>query len=139
VPPSTMDGIDARRGWEHAAGRLPTRHTRDRLAGAGDEPIEKTAAAVLVGERPRRRHGVAVGGARDYPNSCFGILGDFVVYFRDVSRATPGADAEPRWGDYLTVRPSAADPARYSAFGYFVDKVDGAAVQQPFYLSYGRP
>ena len=44
-------------------------------------------------------YGVAVGGASDYPNSCFGILGDFVVYFRDTSHATPGAGAEPRWGD----------------------------------------
>ena len=82
---------------------------------------------------------MVVGGARDYPNSCFGILGDFVVYFRDASAATPGADSEPRWGDYITVRPSAADPRRFAAFGYFTGKSGASAVQRPFYLSYGRP
>jgi hypothetical protein len=81
-------------------------------------------------------YGVGVGGSNDYPNSCFGILGDFVVYYRDRSAATPGAGSEPRWGDYITVRPSESDPRRYSAFGYFVA---AGEVQQPFYLSYGRP
>ena len=33
-------------------------------------------------------YGVAVGGPKDFPNSCFGILGDLVVYFRDTSTAT---------------------------------------------------
>ena len=84
-------------------------------------------------------YGVAVGGPSDYPNSCFGILGDFVVYFRDTSTATPGAASEPRWGDYLTVRPNSADQRRYSGFGYFADGPVSAAVQRPFYLSYGRP
>lgn len=84
-------------------------------------------------------YGVAVGGSRDYPNSCFGILGDFVVYYRDTSTATPGATDEPRWGDYLTVRPNSSDPTRYAAFGYYADGPTTAAVQRPFYLSYGRP
>lgn len=84
-------------------------------------------------------YGVAVGGPSDYPNSSFGILGDFVVYYRDTSTATPGAGSEPRWGDYLTVRPSASDDRRYSAFGYYADGPTTAAVQRPFYLSYGRP
>jgi hypothetical protein len=84
-------------------------------------------------------YGVAVGGPRDYPNSCFGILGDFVVYYRDTSTATPGAGSEPRWGDYITVRPSAANRRRYAAFGYYADGPTAAAVQRPFYLSYGRP
>lgn len=84
-------------------------------------------------------YGVGVGGSHDYPNSCFGILGDYVVYFRDNSTATPGAGSEPRWGDYLTVRPSASDPRRFAAFGYFTKKTGSAASQRPFYLSYGRP
>jgi hypothetical protein len=58
-------------------------------------------------------YGVAVGGTHDYPNSCFGILGDFVVYFRDTSTATAGAASEPRWGDYITVRPSVIDRRRF--------------------------
>jgi hypothetical protein len=84
-------------------------------------------------------YGVGVGGSHDYPNSCFGILGDFVVYFRDGSTATPGAGSEPRWGDYITVRPSATDARRFAAFGYFAKKSGGGASQRPFYLSYGRP
>jgi hypothetical protein len=84
-------------------------------------------------------YGVGVGGAHDYPNSCFGILGDFVVYFRDGSTATAGADTEPRWGDYITVRPSATDARRFAAFGYFTKAITGGASQRPFYLAYGRP
>ncbi len=84
-------------------------------------------------------YGVTVGGSRDYPNSCFGILGDFVVYFRDVSTATPGATSQPRWGDYLTVRPSTTDQSHYAAFGYYADGPTSAAVQRPFFLNYGRP
>lgn len=84
-------------------------------------------------------YGVGVGGPRDYPNSCFGILGDFVVYFRDVSTATAGASTEARWGDYITVRPSAADSRRFAAFGYYTDGVGSGYQQRPFHLSYGRP
>jgi hypothetical protein len=84
-------------------------------------------------------YGIGVGGSHDYPNSCFGILGDFIVYFRDDSTATPGAGSEPRWGDYITVRPSVTDPRRFAAFGYFTKKSGTGASQRPFYLSYGRP
>jgi hypothetical protein len=84
-------------------------------------------------------YGVGVGGPHDYPNSCFGILGDFVVYFRDGSTATPGAGSEPRWGDYITVRRSTSDSRRFAAFGYFAKKSGSSASQRPFYLSYGRP
>lgn len=94
---------------------------------------------LAIGPRGDLGYGVAVGGPSDYPNSCFGILGDFVVYFRDGSTATPGAGSEPRWGDYLTVRPSARDGSRFSAFGYFVKKAGTGASQRPFYLEYGRP
>jgi hypothetical protein len=93
---------------------------------------------LAAGKEGEIAYGVGVGGSNDYPNSCFGILGDFVVYFRDGSSATPGADSEPRWGDYLTVRPS-SDIRRYSAFGYYVERQGSNAVQRPFYLSYGRP
>src|SRR5262249_10087507 len=33
-------------------------------------------------------YGVGVGGAKNFPMSCFGILGDFVVYYQDSSDAT---------------------------------------------------
>jgi hypothetical protein len=39
-----------------------------------------------------------VGGSHDYPNSCFGILGDYVVYFRDTPTATAGAAAAQSYG-----------------------------------------
>jgi hypothetical protein len=94
---------------------------------------------LAIGPKGDVGYGVAVGGSSDYPNSCFGILGDLVVYFRDSSTATPGAGSEPRFGDYLTVRPSVADARRFSAFGYYVKKSGGGASQRPFYLSYGRP
>lgn len=84
-------------------------------------------------------YGVGVGGSNDYPNSCFGILGDFVVYFRDTSTSTAGASSEARWGDYITVRPSTVDPRRFAAFGYYTDGVGNAYQQRPFHLSYGRP
>jgi len=61
-------------------------------------------------------YGVGVGGSNDYPNSCFGILGDFIVYVRDTSTSTAGASTEARWGDYITVRPSTVDPPRFAAF-----------------------
>jgi hypothetical protein len=84
-------------------------------------------------------YGVGVGGSRDYPNSCFGILGDFVVYYRDVSTSTAGASTEARWGDYITVRPSNADYRRFVAFGYYTAGKGDAFQQQPYYLMYGRP
>jgi hypothetical protein len=94
---------------------------------------------LALGPRGAVGYGVGVGGPHDYPNSCFGILGDFVVYFRDKSTATPGAGSEPRWGDYVTVRPSARDGSRFSAFGYFTKQSGSGASQRPFYLEYGRP
>jgi hypothetical protein len=90
-------------------------------------------------------YGVGVGGPKDFPNSCFGILGDFIVYFRDTSTATgkgvpPGSTVlEARWGDYITVRRSTVDSRRFAAFGYFTVKNDPNGDQRPYYLSYGRP
>ena len=81
-------------------------------------------------------YGVAVGGSSDFPNSCFGILGDFVVYYRDVSDTTAKGDGEARWGDYITVRPSRQNESKFAAFGYFTTKSAG---QTPYFLQYGRP
>ncbi len=99
---------------------------------------------LAIGPKGDVGYGVGVGGPHDYPNACFGILGDFVVYFRDRSTATPQAkkdngELEARWGDYVTVRPSARDRSRFSAFGYFSKKVGTGASQRPYYLEYGRP
>jgi len=85
-------------------------------------------------------YGVAVGGTHDYPMSCFGILGDYVVYYQDDSDATATGDGEARWGDYITVRPSLSATGKFSAFGYFTKKqAGGGAFQTPYYLVFGRP
>ena len=94
---------------------------------------------LAVGPNGDVGYGVGVGGTHDFPNSCFGILGDFIVYFRDKSTATATRVSTLRWGDYITVRPSVTDERRFAAFGYFTTKSVGGGDQHPFYLSYGRP
>jgi hypothetical protein len=84
-------------------------------------------------------YGVAVGGSSDYPNSCFGILGDFIVYYSDTSDTTAQGNGIARWGDYITVRPSFINQGKFAAFGYFTKKTSGGAFQTPYYLQYGRP
>jgi hypothetical protein len=84
-------------------------------------------------------YGVAVGGPRNYPNSCFGILGDFVVYYRDTSTATAFGNGLPRWGDYITVRPPGVEQRNFAAFGYYTEKTPAGPAQRPFHLAYGRP
>ncbi len=81
-------------------------------------------------------YGVAVGGKSDFPNACFGILGDFVVYYRDTSDTTATGNGTARWGDYITVRPSRLSEGKFAAFGYFTKKAVG---QTPYFLQYGRP
>jgi hypothetical protein len=40
---------------------------------------------LAVGPKGEIGYGVAVGGKTTFPNACFGILGDYVVYYRDAS------------------------------------------------------
>ena len=94
---------------------------------------------LAVGRDGDLGYGVGVGGPADFPNACFGILGDHVVYFRDTSTVTAVGDGEARWGDYITVRPSWSDSRRFAAFGYWTTKDGGGGQQHPYYLSYGRP
>jgi hypothetical protein len=86
-------------------------------------------------------YGVGVGGQHDFPMSCFGILGDFVVYYQDNSDATAlDSPTEARWGDYITARPSVTAPGKFAGFGYFTKKKAGGNVfQTPYYLIFGRP
>jgi hypothetical protein len=84
-------------------------------------------------------YGVGVGGSKTFPMSCFGILGDFVVYYQDDSDATAMGNGIPRWGDYITVRPSVTAADRFAAFGYFTKKTTTGAFQTPYYLVFGRP
>ena len=65
-----------------------------------------------------------------------GIIGDFVVWFRDGSTRTV-----QRFGDYLTTRPARRNQSLFAAFCYFVTAVAGdpASCQyNPFYCRYGR-
>lgn len=45
-------------------------------------------------------YGVGVGGRHDYPNSCFGILGDYVVYYFTEKTAAGDALQRPFYLSY---------------------------------------
>jgi hypothetical protein len=153
VSASVRTGGDLWVAWDAAASDAgdtpfyPNAHVRlARIAVASWKAVQEhqvwnsgyafAYGCLAVGPEGDIGYGVGVGGASDYPDSCFGILGDFVVYYRDRSSSTAGASTEPRWGDYITVRPSSEDRRRFAAFGYYTA---AGELQQPFYLSYGRP
>ena len=76
-------------------------------------------------ERSKVEVGVILGwgGAANHANCAMGIIGDFVVWFRDDSTRTV-----QRFGDYLTTRPGpSATAASSAAWGYFVTEVPGDA------------
>jgi hypothetical protein len=76
------------------------------------------------------------GGHTDHANCAMGIIGDFVVWFRDGSTRTV-----QRFGDYLTTRRANRNANRYAGFGYYVTEVTGQPSQctyHPFYVRYGR-
>jgi len=76
------------------------------------------------------------GGSSDHANCAMGIIGDFVVWFRDGSTRTV-----QRFGDYLTTRPAQRATGLFGAFGYWVTAVSGNASSckyHPFYCRYGR-
>ena len=76
------------------------------------------------------------GGASAHANCAMGILGDFVVWFRDDSTRTV-----ERFGDYLTTRPTPKERTSFDGFGYSVLEVAGQPDQceyRPFYVRYGR-
>jgi hypothetical protein len=76
------------------------------------------------------------GGPANHANCAMGIIGDFVVWFRDGSTRTV-----QRFGDYLTTRPAQRDGKLFAGFGYFVTGVAGQPSQctyNPIYVRYGR-
>lgn len=88
--------------------------------------------------------GIALGwGGRDgsaaspNANSAVGIMGDFVVWFRDGSTWT-----HSRWGDYVTVRQAAPESTMFAGFGYvIVDTSTPAGASHrfdPYYVLFGR-
>lgn len=76
------------------------------------------------------------GGATNHANCAMGIIGDFVVWFRDDSTRTV-----QRFGDYLTTRPAQRDRSLFAGYGYFVSEVAGQpnrCTYNPIYVRYGR-
>jgi hypothetical protein len=76
------------------------------------------------------------GGPSNHANCAMGIIGDFVVWFRDGSTRTV-----QRFGDYLTTRRAERNRSRFGGWGYFVTEVTGQPTQcqyNPFYVRYGR-
>jgi hypothetical protein len=76
------------------------------------------------------------GGTNHHANCAMGIIGDFVVWYRDDSSRTV-----ERFGDYLTSRPAQRHHSRFGAWGYFVMKRSSfpdSCTYHPFYACYGR-
>jgi hypothetical protein len=82
--------------------------------------------------------GIALGwgGTNDNANCAVGILGDFVVWYPEVSTAST-----TRWGDYVTARQASPQTNLFAGFGYAIlkDSTTTAGVKfDPFYILFGR-
>ena len=76
------------------------------------------------------------GGGTFNANSAVGIMGDFVVWFRNDSTWT-----HTRWGDYVTVRRASPDERLFAGFGYVIYQDATAAAGyrfDPYYVLFGR-
>jgi hypothetical protein len=76
------------------------------------------------------------GGSQNHANCAMGIIGDFIVWFRDDSTRTV-----QRYGDYLTTRRGRRNRSLFGAWGYFVTEVPGdpsSCTYNPYYARYGR-
>ena len=81
--------------------------------------------------------GIALGwgGNTFYANSAVGILGDFTVWYPELSDTST-----TRWGDFVTARQASPQPGLFAGFGYVVLK-DSTKVGyrfEPFYILFGR-
>jgi len=79
---------------------------------------------------------LAWGGNQNFGNNAVGILGDFVVWYPELSDA-----ALNRWGDYVSVRRDAPNGLLYDASGYAVFKQTPPATGtrfDPYYIQFGR-
>lgn len=79
---------------------------------------------------------LAWGGNLNFGNHAVGILGDFIVWYPELSDA-----ANARWGDYVSVRRNAPNTRLYDASGYAVFKNTAPAVGNrfdPYYIQFGR-
>jgi hypothetical protein len=86
----------------------------------------------------RNEVGIALGwgGKTFYANSAVGILGDFVVWYPELSDIST-----TRWGDYVTARQASPQTSLFAGFGYAILKdstVTAGLRFDPFYLLFGR-
>ena len=86
----------------------------------------------------RAEVGIALGwGGKTFnANSAVGILGDFVVWYPELSDAST-----QRWGDYITARQASPQTGMFAGFGYAIlkDATTTAGVKfDPFYILFGR-
>lgn len=76
------------------------------------------------------------GGKKNDADAACGILGDYVVWYRNGSDTTT-----MRWGDFVTVRPARRNEGMFAGFGYYtlVDAADKAkCYYHPYYVLFGR-
>jgi len=75
------------------------------------------------------------GGGSFHANSAVGIMGDYVVWFRDGSTWT-----HSRWGDYVSVRRAEPETRMFAGFGYVIVDTDTGAGHRfdPYYVLFGR-
>jgi hypothetical protein len=76
------------------------------------------------------------GGKKNDADAAMGILGDYVVWYRDGSNITTS-----RWGDFVTVRPAQRQRGKFAGFGYYTlaDKADVTkCYYNPYYVLFGR-
>ncbi len=86
----------------------------------------------------RSEVGIALGwgGTTFNANSAVGILGDFVVWYPELSDAST-----QRWGDYVTARQASPQTGMFAGFGYAIlkDSTTTAGVKfDPYYILFGR-
>ena len=79
---------------------------------------------------------LAWGGKNDHANAAAGILGDFVVWYRNGSDITT-----KRWGDFTTVRMAGRNRSLFAGFAYYTKKDTSRTSGyyfDPYYLVFGR-
>lgn len=74
------------------------------------------------------------GGTILNANTAVGIMGDFVVWYRDGSTWSTN-----RWGDYVTARRSGTNDQLFAGFGFVITGNSTANYAfEPFYVVFGR-
>jgi hypothetical protein len=79
---------------------------------------------------------LAWGGNQNWGNNAVGILGDFIVWYPELSDT-----AITRWGDYDSVRRNTPNSMMFDASGYAVFKQTPPASGirfDPYYIQFGR-